>query len=502
MIVLALLLTLHAPLSSSVAPTQSAVHEARRLRDNQQFVEAIVVLERHLELHPEDVEAARLHAQTLYWLKDYGRARGAYAAALARHPDHEQLRLEYARMLAETGELRGARTLLETHSSMSGTSADASALLGTVLYWQGDLTGAKRRFREALKKDPGHQAAARQLSEIDIAAASWVRIAPTVWRDDQPLDRTGVGIEAGWFATPLLSLAFRSQPDRHAAERSRTYWTNEVEVSHFAPAARLETRVAAGAFRRPDADDSFEWIARAELGLRAGGGVTLRGRAERAPYLYTVASLDTPITTETVTGLVQWTHRRGWLAEAAIQRQRFPDANIVGSAYGWLLAPLLVRGPSQFQAGYAFSTADAEEDRFVLARPEQTVPPSDPRFDLGGVYRPYYTPARVLTHSVTAAMTAANPAGLTLRAGGSYGIRAHEDATAFLPLGNQMVASVERRSFTPWTARASLEIPAARGFVVSARAESGRTAFYRWTTASVHLLFRFLPPEDGPAQSR
>jgi tetratricopeptide (TPR) repeat protein len=500
--VLAVLLTLLPPVVSAAERPPQAIDEARRLRDNKLFVEAVRVLERHLEQNPGDVEAVRLHAQTLYWLQDFDRARAAYASAFAQHPEHEGLRIEYARMLAETGNLRGARRLLEDGSSRSGSSADAEALLGTILYWSGDLTGAKRQFLEALKKAPGHQAAARQLDEIEAVSASWVRIAPSVWDDDQPLDRLGVAVEAGWFATPLFSLAFRSQPERYRAESARTFWTNEVELSHFAPAVRLETRVAAGVFRREDGEDSLEWVGRGELGVRADGGLTFRGRIERTPYLYTVASLDTPVIRDTITGLVQWTHRGGWLAEAAVQRQRFPDANVVRSAYAWVLAPIVDRGHNRLQTGYALSAADADEDRFVLARTEQPFPPSHPQFDFSGVYRPYYTPARVLTHSLTAAVTAGSSSGLTFRAGGSYGFHAREDATVFLPMGNQVVASIGRRSFTPWTARATFDIPASRAFLVSARVESGRSAFYRWTTGSVHLLFLFLPREEGRSPRR
>ena len=502
MIVVTLLLTLHVPLWSTAEQSQPAVNEARRLRDTQAFVEAVKVLERHLQHNPGDVEAARLHAQTLYWLKEYTRARTAYAAALARHPDHEGLRLEYARMLAETSDLRGAQRLLEEWRRANVASAEAEALLGTVLYWKGDLAGAKKLFIDALRKDPSHQAATRQLMEIETLSASWLRLAPSVWHDDQPLDRAGIACEVGWFATPLLSLAFRSQPERYAAEGSRTFWRNEAELSHFAPAARLETRVAAGMFRRPEDADSFEWVARGELAVRAGGGVTLRGRIERSPYLYTVASLDTPVTSDTVAGLVQWTHPRGWLAEAAVQRQRFPDANQARSAYAWALAPLVGSRRLQLQAGYALATADADEDRFVLARPEQPFPPADPRFDFSGIYRPYYTPARIVTHSVIGAITAGPASGPTFRGGGSYGFRADEDATVFFPVGNQVAASTERRSFRPWTARASLEVPASRAVIVSARGESGRTAFYRWTTVSVHLLLRFLPRGNGRSQSR
>ena len=115
--------------------------------------------------------------------------------------------------------------------------------------------------------------------------------------------------------------------------------------------------------------------------------------------------------TQTATGMVQLNRAGVWLGEAAVQRQRFPDANVVRSAYAWLLAPLARGTNGQLQAGYSAAIADADEDRFVLARPQQPFPPTDPRFDFAGVYHPYYTPARIVAHSVIAAITAGKATG-------------------------------------------------------------------------------------------
>jgi cytochrome c-type biogenesis protein CcmH/NrfG len=104
------------------------VREAARLRNNREFAEAVKLLDRHLQQHPDDAEAARMLAETLYWLKDLERARASYAAALDRHPDDQRLRVEYARMLAETGNRRMAKTLLEPLSRSGQASADADTL--------------------------------------------------------------------------------------------------------------------------------------------------------------------------------------------------------------------------------------------------------------------------------------------------------------------------------------------------------------------------------------
>jgi hypothetical protein len=327
-------------------------------------------------------------------------------------------------------------------------------------------------------------------------------LAPTLWHDDQPLDRAGVAVEAGWFLTPLLSLAGRSEPARYSTGEAKTFWINELEVSHYAPAARLETRVAAGAFRRPADQGRIDWTGRAALGVRAGNGFTLGGRLERAPYLNTASSLETPLITRTAIGMLQWSKGPGWLAEAAVQRQTFPDENVIRTAYAWFLAPLTRAPHRQLQAGYAAAAADADEDRFVLADPQQPFPPADPRFDLTGVYRPYYTPARSVTHSVIAALTAGRTTGLLLRAGGSYGFRAREDATTFQPVGAQVVASVARRAYSPWTVRGSVEIPASPSLVLSIGAESGRAAYYRWATGKVQIVYRFVPRDPAITQVR
>lgn len=486
-----LVLLLLAP-APAAAPQAGAVAEARRLRDGGRFDEAVKALDAHLREYPDDLDAARLRAQTLYWLKDFAEADAAYASALARHPDHEGLRLDYALMLAETGRLHDSAALLDRYRDGRG-SAEASALLGTIHYWRGDLAGAKRLFAAALRRDPAHEQAARQLREIRAVSAPWLRIEPTRWHDDQPLDTAGVTVEGGWFFTPLTSMAVRSRPVRYSTGSAQTFWLNEIEFSSVAPLARLETRLVAGAFR--GTGEGYEWTGHATLGVRAAGGVTLRGRVDRSPYTSTLASIDEPIMTTTAAASLH-VDRRGWLGEAATRRDAYPDENVVRSAYAWLLAPLAAGAQGRLQAGYAIAAADADDDRFALVHPQQPYPPSDPRFDFSGVYRPYFTPARQLTHSAIAAVTAEGFGGPVFKAGASYGFRAREDATAFQASGEQVIAVVERRDYTPWTARASLEIPASRVVSFSIGGEAGRTAYYRWATAQLALTFRLLPAAD------
>jgi tetratricopeptide (TPR) repeat protein len=474
------------------------VEDAERLRNAGQFAQAVSLLESHLAVHPDDTRAARLLAETLYWLQEVEKARAVYEQALARVPGDDQLRLAYARMLVETGTARDARAILAPLIAPSGetpgappggrTRADALTLLGTLAYWEGDLAGAKRLFEDALDANPDHSDAGRQLQEIRAASAPWVRVSPALLHDDQPLDRRALLVEAGWFATPLVPMAVRVEPARYEAGGAiQQLWAGELTIGAFAPRARLETELAGGLLRRDTpAGGETEWQGRAMAGMRLPRRAAIRARVERTAYLHTVASLATPVAVRAASGELRWDDPRGWLAEAAVRRQWYPDDNAGATAYAWMLAPLSRTPAADLHAGYAFSADHTRESRFVPA-------------GTSGRYTPYYTPARLVAHAAIAAIALRPSPRATLRAGGSYAIRAREDAPVFTaPLGVPIRTFVQR-SFTPWTARASLELRPREPLTVSFAVESGRTAFYAWTTARVSLMYRFVPAARQPS---
>src|SRR5687767_15170146 len=151
------------------------------------------------------------------------------------------------------------------------------------------------------------------------------------------------------------------------------------------------------------------------------------------------------------------------MARALAQRQLYPDANAVSTAYGWLLVPL-VHGPmADIQLGVSAVAQDADENRFTLAMPAQPYPPGDVRFSTAGIYAPYYTPSSLTTQSVIGAVAVHPSSGITLRGGGSFAIRASDSGPSFVvsPATAVQPPTVQRsfqsRTFSTWNARASIE---------------------------------------------
>jgi Tfp pilus assembly protein PilF len=473
--------------------TPSSIVEAERLRASGDLTGAARLLREQLAREPDNGDAARLLAQTLYWLRDFEEARRVYDAALARHPNDSAVRLDYARMLLDTGRWDEARELLSQLQSNAAIRADADALLATLAYWQGDLSTAQRLFESVLRANPAHREAQRQLSEVRAATASWIRISTGFGRDDQPLDRVALGVEARWFATPLLPITLRVQPSTYRVTdaQSSRMMSAEVEVSHFAPASGLETQLAGGFLQRWNAPEGADWTGRGAVGIRLPKHVTLRAKADRLPYLFTTSSLESRILVHSGTALLHWEDPRGWLGEAAYQLQRFPDDNSIRSMYAWQLAPVLQRPRATLQAGYAFARENADESRFVLARPAQPFPVSDPRFSTEGRYSPYYTPSHLVSHSLIASAIFRPTPQTTFSVRGGRAVHATEDAPLFLVTQGQLLPTFANRSVSPWNAHGSLDIAVNGRTTLSATGEYGRTAFYTWWTTGVGVTARF-----------
>ncbi|HEV8410386.1 MAG TPA: hypothetical protein VGQ30_07750 [Gemmatimonadaceae bacterium] len=447
------------------APVRDTVAEARRLHDAGNLAAVEGLLRPYLASHPDNGDAARILAQTLYWLNRQADARTLYDAAMARHPEDVTLRVDYGRMLKETG----------------------------------DLTTAARLFGDALRADSTQKEARRQLAEIMTLTASWVRAAATWRHDDQTLDQFGGDVQAGWYATPLLALSARVRPmEFHLGDSvTRTVTVAELVASDYFPEARLETEVAGGVLQRSYGASS-DWAGRLALGFRLPQHLTFRFRAEREPYLYTLASLSTPVMTQTLAATLDLNGSHGWLGQATAQQDRYPDANSVRTAYAWVLAPLVYNATGELQIGYSITAQNSDQSRFVLANSSQAFSPGNPRFSLLGVYVPYYTPDNLLAQSVLIAFARKSSSGFEFRGSAAVGVHATDDAPVFniVSTTSPTTSTVQRvfvpRVFTPWNIRGSLAAPLSDAWRLDVIGEYAHTVFYTSATASVQLTYKFL----------
>jgi tetratricopeptide (TPR) repeat protein len=486
------------PASGQNAMSPDTLSEAVQLRNSGRITEAATLLQSYWANHRSDADAARLYGETLYWLKRFSEAAAIYEIGVRANPDNLPLALSYGRMLIETGDGTRARALLAPFQSSPAGIAPTNTLLGTLAYWEGDLTSAVRLFREALRANPDERDAARQLEEIRHLTSPWARLGGDGRFDDQPLHRIAGDAQVGWYLTELAALSARVRPMYFQMGDSvtRTITHAEGELSLYSPATHLEVSLAGGGLTRSYGRSS-DWTARGILGLRLPQHIVVRARAERSPYLYTLASLTKVVMTSTLSLSADWSNPSGWIARALAQRDQYPDANAISTVYGWVLAPLVHQPRTDVLLGVSAAAQDAEENRFTLASPVQPYPPGDARFSTAGVYDPYYTPASLSYESLVGAVVLRASQVVTVRMGGGYAIHGADSNPTFIvaPASGGQPASVQKtfqpRTFSPWNARASIEAALSAHASFTAGAEYGRTVNYSATAAEAALIYRF-----------
>jgi cytochrome c-type biogenesis protein CcmH/NrfG len=174
---------------AQMSPIAGPVVNASTALNAGNYAAAIQMLTQYLKLQPADIEALRLLAKAYYWSGNTARALSTYEQAIAIFPDSANVRLDYSRMLIETGDTEQATILLGALRSQENVASEAEALLGTAVYWEGDWTQAKLHFERALQMNPSQAEAKRQLNEIQIASAPTVTLEPSYQSDTQPLYR-------------------------------------------------------------------------------------------------------------------------------------------------------------------------------------------------------------------------------------------------------------------------------------------------------------------------
>ena len=500
--------------AQSPAPADT-LGEARRLRDAGEFGAAAALLRPYVQSHPDDAGSARFAALMSYWAKEVRTADSIYSAALARHPNDPELRLEYARLLVDTrsnaraqdvlAPLASPTTTASTNGGAGSPAARANGLLGTLAYWNGDLVTARRHFSEALALDPSLEDARRQLLEIETATASWIRVGATGWDDDQPLQHTAGAVEGGWFMNPLTPLTIHTRAIQYDGDAlAETVMLAEGALSTYVPSARLDLGIAAGMVQRSFGEGP-DWTARLSLGVRVPASGVLEVSGERVPYLNTTGSLATPIMIDAVQGVARF-RPRGWMIEGVARREQYPDDNDVTTGYAWALAPLLRRAGGSLHAGYSIAAQSASSGRFIPRGANLSFPPGQAPSTVPGKYDPYYTPRNLRVHSALVSVRLVPNARFTLTSDASYGFSAREDAPVLVvvpaPPDVDIVRAYYDRSFTPWNFRAAADIGATEAFRLGLAVEHGRRVFYRFTSVGLTGTYTFVAAARRRADRR
>jgi tetratricopeptide (TPR) repeat protein len=402
------------------------LQKANRLIAEKQFEEAYIFLDKYNK-GEGDVYTLQLQAQLAYWLQKNRLADSLFNHAISRQANLPALNMDYGRFLFETGRYKESVMYLEKVENDSLYAAEAKLNLAYIDYWEMNYGKAQERVGELLLRYPDFTAAKDLSLAIKKSKSLHWEAGIDFISDDQPYRQThaffkGYFLRSKWLA-PQFSLHGASlHPEKGDGVQTMELWLgNGMRFGSNGPSLNIN-----GGMFFHEYESKAKVMYDVTIRQQIQKGLNIELNASRKPYQYTLSSVPLSLLSDHLHGALSLDHK-DWLGKAAWETNKFPDNNKVSTGYFWGLAPVLRKENVLLQAGYGFTYANSDTNRFVQKPTSQPPVPGE----VEGWYNPYFTPIDQQIHAVLAAAKFQFSNVVTLHVHAQYGVFAKNTTAWF-----------------------------------------------------------------------
>ncbi|MBL0049911.1 MAG: hypothetical protein IPP32_17650 [Bacteroidetes bacterium] len=389
--------------SNNLLAQLDTTETARQLSYIHKYAEADALLTAFEKTHPNDINAVRLHAQILYWMKDYSAALNLCSSYLKNNPEWHFLKLDYARMLYELQQWKKAKVVLIEYQVAGNSNIEAKNMLATIAYWQGKTKTSEKLFNAVLNYYPTNEWAKNYLNEIKNAKAPYAKLTSCYSSDTQPMSALHAGIETGVYRSHLLAPKFTMEWQKaDSGNSSATGYSSEISNKFFFSGIKTEIQLSAGIVT-PLATNSIHGIGTIEVKNQFHKNFSISLCVARKNYQYTLSNFSTAIMYTDYAATISFFKEKIGSGKTAYTFQQFDDNNSVQQYYAWLLSPALRLSKFEFYLGYNFNYSSSQYNRYNLTTtPLQAIVQFDESGKIPAAYSPYFTPQNQQIHSLLA----------------------------------------------------------------------------------------------------
>ncbi|WP_426060858.1 tetratricopeptide repeat protein [Hymenobacter sp. B1770] len=437
------------------------------------------------------VDGLRLQAQVLYWDKQFARAAAVHGRAIDAFPDQPVLKLDYARLLYETGQLPLAQQLLRDFVAHDSQHAEANLLLAQIGYQNLRPTTARRDLAALLTAYPGNAVATALLKDINQATSPYFKVSSSYASDDQPLQTLALRAEAAWFQSWLLSPTVQLQansfelPDTQVPYRSTWFQAgNKVSLLR----AGLGVSVTAGLFQHQPTRTSAATGA-VLLTKKLSSQLDVDATVARQPYQFVLASVRQPVFEQVAGAALRYSRSGGWLGKAGYDQRRYGDDNLIQTAYAWLLAPVAASKTASIKSGLSLSYGDAARSTYTAGTASGSL--------VQARYAPYFTPLNQYVGALLLSLKVSPFQAVDLSTRASLGVLGTADVPYFYlnrrangPL--YLEQGFAAQSYRPVEVHGEVALRASPWFTVTAAYDYANLLFYTSQQVSLQLNYHLV----------
>lgn len=388
-------------LSTGIATAQKragteALQHVRKYIAEKNYLKAENQLQAHYRKNRNDLETNWLYGQVAHWNGHDKLSSVLFEQALKIAPDNLSLKLDYARVMYESGRLSRALALINDIKARGNTPVEALLLEANILFWYGKVGEAKSVI-ETIKQWYPQTTLINQLEKnIAELCATNIKSNFDYQSDNQPMSLFAEHISMEKYRSPLLNPRVEISNYNFSTKNYMLEFNmrNRFLLSRYG----LSAAVSAGLYQH--FRDKMNWTCSIDLQYKADKNNRFGMGINRKPYLGTLKSTEYGLIQNNISAEFETEALPFFTAHLGCNRQFFDDRNTVNSAGGWLISKAQHFKKFHVQYGYGFGYSNSERNVFEPTLPvAELIKGYTDGMTIAGIFNPYFTPQQQQVHS-------------------------------------------------------------------------------------------------------
>ena len=461
------------------------IDKAKQLLVEKKFKLAEDLLEKQYKKNYNDLEFVWLYAYSAHQNKHNKLSVKLYDKAISIAPENNDLKLEYAKMLYETGELSAAEKQINILKKNNTDNYEVLLLDASILFWNGKFNKSKESLNKLDQLYPNNNLASAMRASIDETKAAFIQLNVNYLSDNQPLEAIYEQLKTGQYRSnmlyPVLSLKnYNFNPSSQVIEASLS---NMFQSANSGFSAKIE-----GGIYFNELINQSNIIGEVFLKKNIFKNSNLKIGVNRKPYLSTQESTTIDLVQNNAFAALEIGNVKSFFINLTYNFQTFDDNNNIQTYSAWGITKPVFDSPLKIQLGYGFNYSNSET---ILYAPSITS-----NSEIKGTYSPYYTPDRQVINSGLILMNYTGFDKFKITAKGNYGFFAQNYSPYFLlsydtSTGNTTtVLQSFKNSFSPFDLSLTIQFNISKNLTISAEALYFDTYFYDSFNAGITLNYK------------
>lgn len=368
--------------------------EARSLIETKQFSQAFALLSGYISENQTDVEIIWLYAYSAHAVHKDDISEVNYEKALTILPDNNDLKMEFASMLFESGRLKKAESLLQSLYSLKDQKFEILYYLAYIDLWNGRYSSSREKISELRTVYIESPLIDELEAELKRIISPQITLNFSHLTDNQPLkaDNFHLGFSRSFSAYfhPKAHFSYNS-----FLPVASTFQLDLGNSMNF-PVAKISITANAGLYHN-GFENSNHLIGQFSVNKKFGKNTDFELGYTRQPYLSTQKSTEYGLLNSNYFLNFEQGNAKSNLFHASASIVKWDDDNQIQSYSFWYLSkPFLKKSGFSLKMGSGIGYSDSKEIKYFPVGTDALTDTSV-NYQVEGVYSPYYTPGRLTT---------------------------------------------------------------------------------------------------------